>query len=68
MLCHSVDSTFANAVTLFAYGYGRYSIIFTKNAIGTAVAGNRCRSAPVTYRDEVAARTGTRLVRVRAYW
>jgi hypothetical protein len=31
----SVTSTFGKAITLFAYGDGTYSIIFTKNANGT---------------------------------
>jgi hypothetical protein len=35
-----VTSTFGKAITLFAYGNGTYSIIFTKNANGTITTNN----------------------------
>jgi hypothetical protein len=36
----SVTTTFGKAITLFAYGDGTYSIIFTKNAQGTITTNN----------------------------
>ena len=36
----SVGSTFGKAITLFAYGNGTYSVIFTKNADGTITTNN----------------------------
>jgi hypothetical protein len=35
-----VNSTFGKAITLFAYGNGTYSLIFTKNANGTITTNN----------------------------
>jgi hypothetical protein len=36
----SVSTTFGKAITLFAYGNGTFSIIFTKNAAGTITTNN----------------------------
>jgi hypothetical protein len=36
----SITTTFGKAITLFAYGDGTYSVIFTKNAQGTITTNN----------------------------